>query len=82
LADHPEFSSKINLFVGLAPLTFIRHVDVSLLKFLNDPELFKLVKILGIHQFLPYPDTPTLFYYLCDYLSFICTSIVGFLTNL
>lgn len=77
LSEHPEFIEKLNIFIALAPVGSVRHIDVEILQLLEKVPFFNLLDDLGIHSFLPNPNTPTLFYYACDLLSLLCKDIAG-----
>ena len=80
LAEQPDFMEKINIFIALAPVATIRHIDLS--KIILETPLFSALELVGVYDFLPNPHTPSLFYYFCSTLGDICDWVIGLVADL
>lgn len=80
LSDYPEFAGKINLFVALAPIASIVHIESLILEASAyiPQEIFYPF---GLYDFLPYMNIPTLIYEFCDKVKTVCPLILELLAD-
>jgi pimeloyl-ACP methyl ester carboxylesterase len=82
LSEYPEFSSKLNLYVGLGPVATVRNVTLSLLQIVNCTEFVDLLAKYHIYDVMPYTNAPVFVYEACRIFGLVCSSVVEYLTDL
>ncbi|XP_037960134.1 lipase 1-like [Teleopsis dalmanni] len=86
-SERPEYSEKILLMQGLAPVAFVKHSKspvVNFLAFFQEP-LSLLLRLIGAHEFLPSNDFLTMFsQIICDddtITKEICSNVIFLITG-
>jgi len=51
LSEDPSFSEKLNIFVALAPVAYVAHVESLILQALAKLDTVAIYELLGIHEF-------------------------------
>uniref|UniRef100_A0A7S3I9Z9 Lipase n=1 Tax=Fabrea salina TaxID=342563 RepID=A0A7S3I9Z9_9CILI len=82
LSEDPAFIEKLNIFVALAPVMTVRHLNIDFFSILDNIPFFNLLADMGIYDFLPNPKLNSLFYYFCDLFGFVCDGLIGFVADL
>jgi len=80
LSEHPEWASKINIFIGFGPLITVGHITNVLFRFLADTYFDKIVGEFDHKQFLPSSTyLEELFPLLCAPFPQICEDVIEFI---
>ena len=76
LADNPDFSEKLNLFIALAPIASVTNHNSPVFKLLGDVRLAAIMQFLGVYDFAPYFGLPWFVYEACTALNMVCADII------
>jgi lysosomal acid lipase/cholesteryl ester hydrolase len=78
---HPEvYSSKVNLFVALAPVAYVTHTTSAPFVLMGDLHIEQILDLFGEREFLPSTKTTeTIFPDICEATPYLCLNIL-FLT--
>jgi lysosomal acid lipase/cholesteryl ester hydrolase len=82
LSDNPEFMNKIHIFIALAPVTSVAHIENGLFQMLAKSSLLNMLNFLHVDEFMPATDTANLFYYSCKILNLVCSSVIEFFADM
>ena len=81
LASEPSFMKNLNLFIALAPVGTVRHLDITLFSLLKEVPLMKALEDRGVYEFLPNPQHNLEFYEVCHTFGAVCDDIIGFFAD-
>jgi pimeloyl-ACP methyl ester carboxylesterase len=81
LADDPSFMKFLNVFIALAPVGTVRHLDISFFGILKEIPLMKALEDRGVYEFLPNPKHNLVFYEVCHSFGAVCDGIIGFFAD-
>lgn len=82
LSTNPSFMNNLSVFVALAPVGTVRHLDIALFKTLKEIPLMKALENAGIYEFLPNTQDNLAFYEVCHTFGAACDDIVGFFADM
>ena len=82
LSSQPEWADKLTTFVAVGPVATVRNLTSSIVQYVADSSVFGLLEDAGVYDFLPNPDTPTLYYLFCKVLKDVCNVGVEIVADL
>ena len=82
LSANPSFISNLNIFIALAPVGTVRHLEITLFKVLKLIPIMKALEDAGVYQFLPNHHDNLLFYEVCYRFGSACDDIIGFFADM
>lgn len=82
LSANPSFINNLSLFIALAPIGSVRHLDITFFKILKEIPLFKALEDVGIYEFLPNTHSNLAFYEVCHTFGFACDDLIGFFADM
>lgn len=82
LSDVPDFADKINIFIGLAPVSSLVHSTSALLTVLDKTHIAQILQDVGMYPFLQFlPFLPPYLYDLCTYLPSFCAYAISLVAD-
>ena len=82
LSNNPSFMNNLNIFIALAPIGTVRHLEITLFAILKQIPLMKALEDNGVYEFLPNPSDNLLFYEVCHTFGSACDEIIGFFADM
>jgi pimeloyl-ACP methyl ester carboxylesterase len=82
LSEQPEWADKLTTFVAVGPVGTVRNLTAQIIIETANSPLLEALNDAGIYDFLPNPDTPTLFYLFCKTMAWICEGVTQWLADM
>ncbi|OMJ85512.1 hypothetical protein SteCoe_13124 [Stentor coeruleus] len=82
LSVTPTFISNLSVFIALAPIVSVRHLDITMFKTLKEIPLLQALEDAGIYEFLPNHQDNLAFYEICSKFGTVCDDIIGFFADM
>ena len=82
LSDNPSFIDNISIFIALAPIGTVRHLDIRFFKILREVPILRALEDAGVYEFLPNHHENLLFYEVCYRFGPVCDDLIGFLADI
>ncbi|OMJ71639.1 hypothetical protein SteCoe_30107 [Stentor coeruleus] len=82
LSVAPSFINNLSVFVALAPVGSVRHIDISMFKILKEIPLLKALEDAGVYEFLPNHQDNLVFYEICSKFGSACDELIGFFADM
>jgi pimeloyl-ACP methyl ester carboxylesterase len=82
LSEQPEWADKLTTFVAVGPVGTVRNLTAQIIIETAKSSVLEDLNNLGVYDFLPNPDTPSLFYYFCDIMAWICDGVTQWLADM
>ena len=82
LAADPSFIKNLNIFIALAPVGTVRHLDIPFFTVLKLIPIMQALEDAGVYQFLPNQNDNLLFYEVCYTFGSACDDLIGFFADM
>ena len=82
LSDNPSFIDNISIFIALAPIGTVRHLEIRFFKILREVPILRALEDAGVYEFLPNHHENLLFYEVCYKFGPVCDDLIGFLADI
>lgn len=82
LSEQPEWADKLTTFVAVGPVGTVRNLTAEIIVDVAKTPLLETLNDVGVYDFLPNPDTPSLFYDFCYLMSWVCEGVTGWLADM
>jgi pimeloyl-ACP methyl ester carboxylesterase len=81
LAADPSFMNYLNVFIALAPVGTVRHLEIFMMKLVEKVPILKALEDVGVYQFLPNYQENDMFYQVCSWFGPVCNYFTGFFAD-
>jgi pimeloyl-ACP methyl ester carboxylesterase len=82
LSTDPTFINNLSLFIALAPIGTVRHLDITMFKVIKEIPVMAALEDAGIYEFLPNHHDNLLFYEICSHFGTACDDLIGFFADM
>ena len=76
LSSNPSFISNLNIFIALAPVGTVRHMEIPFFSILDKFPLIKALEDQGIYEFLPNTHSNLEYYEVCHTFGKVCDDLL------
>lgn len=82
LSSDPTFMQYLNIFIALAPVGTVRHMEIPFFSILEKFPLIKALEDKGVYEFLPNTQSNLEFYEVCHTFGKVCDDLLWYFADM